>query len=297
MRHVRAYGVAGLAALAIAAVAVAQTQPAAPAAQPAAATAPATAAPAVAAPTVAAQDPKALDALATTHWGDAKAGATKAGACAACHGLDGNSTDPKTYPRLAGQSERFIAKQLAMFKAGLRTTGMASIMVPYASALSPQDMRDVGAYFATQHSGAGVADDTVVTDANSPYKGKKFFEAGQALYRQGDASRGIVACMACHGPDGAGNPGPAFPHIGGQQSWYVARRLTEYRAGTSPVKDDKLFAAMALETKALTDEEIQSLGAYVQGLHNRADEASATDVAKVAAAQPAAPAPSASAPN
>ena len=286
MRHVRAYGVAGLAALAIAAVAVAQTRPAAPTAQPAAAPAAETA-PAAAPAT---QDPKALDALATTHWGDPKAGATKAGACAACHGLDGNSTDPKTYPRLAGQSERFIAKELAMFKAGLRTTGMASIMVPYASALNPQDMRDVGAYFATQHSGAGVADDAVITDANSAYKGQKFYEPGQKLYHQGDASRGIVACMACHGPDGSGNPGPAFPHIGGQQSWYVTRRLTEYRAGVSPVKDDKLFAAMALETKSLTDEEIQSLGAYVQGLHNRADEAGAADTAKTQAPAAAAPA-------
>ena len=52
-----------------------------------------------------------------TVWGDAKAGATKAGTCAACHGLDGNPTDPQ-YPRLAGQSERFIAHQIALFKSG-----------------------------------------------------------------------------------------------------------------------------------------------------------------------------------
>jgi cytochrome c553 len=66
-------------------------------------------------------------------WGDVKAGATKAGTCAACHGLDGNPTDPQ-YPRLAGQSERYIAHQLLLFKTGQRTAGMAAVMMPFAPA-------------------------------------------------------------------------------------------------------------------------------------------------------------------
>jgi cytochrome c553 len=77
--------------------------------------------------------------------------------------------------------------------------------------------------------------------------------------------------MACHGPSGAGNPGPAYPHVGGQQSWYTARRLQEYRTGTTTVRDAALFNVMATVSKSLTDEEIQSLSSYMQGLHARAE--------------------------
>lgn len=251
MRHARVLGYVGIAALAAAGVAAfAQTT-----VTPVAPEAPVQTAPLVEAPAT---------------WGDAKAGQTKSGACAACHGLDGNPTDPQ-YPRLAGQSERYIAHQLALFKNGERTTGMAAVMVPMAAPLSAQDMRDIGAYFATQTPGAGVADDTVI--AAGPNQGMKFYEVGQRLFRQGDAARGVPACMACHGPAGAGNPGPAYPGIAGQQAPYVQRRLEEYRAGTTTQRDPKLFNIMATVAKPLTDEEIQSLASYLQGLHDRSAEA------------------------
>jgi cytochrome c553 len=225
-------------------------------------------------------------------WGNVKAGATKAGTCAACHGLDGNPTDPQ-YPRLAGQSERYIAHQIALFKTGERNTGMSAAMKPFADALNEQDARDLGAYFATQKSGAGVADDTVV--ASGPNKDKKFYQIGEDLFRSGDKARGIPACMACHGPGGAGNPGPAYPHIAGQQAAYSKRRLEEYRAGTSTQKDPHLFNIMASVAKPLTDEEIGSLSSYLQGLHERADDVAAAEApaAKPAAAPAPAPAPAA----
>ena len=188
-------------------------------------------------------------------WGDVKAGATKAGTCAACHGLDGNPTDPQ-YPRLAGQSERYVAHQTGAFKSGERNTGMAVMMKPFADAFTAQDMRDLGAYFATQKSGAGVADDSVI--ASGPNAGKKFFEVGEKLFLSGDAARGIPACMACHGPNGAGNPGPAYPAVAGQQAAYEQRRLEEYRTGTTTAADPALFNTMATITKQLTDEEIRS---------------------------------------
>ncbi|SFL21533.1 c-type cytochrome [Lysobacter sp. cf310] len=228
-------------------------------------------------------------------WGDVKAGATKAGTCAACHGLDGNPTDPQ-YPRLAGQSERYIAHQIALFKSGERNTGMAAAMKPYADALTAQDARDLGAYFATQKSGAGVADDTVI--ATGPNKDKKFFEVGQQLFLSGDKARGIPACMACHGPGGAGNPGPAYPHIAGQQAAYSQRRLEEYRAGTTTQRDPHLFNVMASVAKNLSDEEIGALSSYLQGLHDRAEDFAAADApaAPAAAAPVAAPAPATPAP-
>ena len=214
--------------------------------------------------------------LSKTQWGDAEAGAGKAAACGACHGADGNPDVP-TYPRLAGQSERYIARQLALFASGERHSGMAAVMAPFAQALSPQDMRDVGAYFARQKAGAGVADDTVVADG--PYAGLKFYEVGQQLYRGGAPERGIPACLACHGPTGAGNPGPAYPHIGGQQADYTAQRLTEYKAGVTSEKDPALFHIMAQVASKLTEQEIGALSSCIQGLHDRADDVAAAGAA------------------
>jgi cytochrome c553 len=253
MRHVRAYGIAALATFAVAAAAYAQTTESTDTPLPE--TPPVQAAP---------LDASAVQALGTTHWGDAKAGATKAGACAACHGMDGNPADPQ-YPRLAGMPERYTAKQLALFKSGERNTGMAAIMAPMAAPLSAQDMRDIGAFYAQQAAGAGIADDTLI--ATGPNKDLKFYQVGERLFRGGDVARGIPACMACHGPSGSGNPGPAYPHIGGQQSAYVARRLEEYRTGTTNERESHDFEIMATVAGDLTDEEIQSLGSYVQGLH------------------------------
>ena len=207
--------------------------------------------------------------LSKTHWGDAEAGAGKAAACAACHGADGNPVDPM-YPRIAGQSERYIAKQLALFASGERHSGLAAVMAPFAQALSPQDMRDVGAFFARQKSSAGVADDSVVADG--AYAGLKYFEIGQQLFRGGDAARGIPACMSCHGPDGGGNPGPAYPHVAGQQADYTARRLQEYQAGVTSERDPASFQIMAKVAAGLTEQEIGALASYLQGLHDRADD-------------------------
>ena len=267
MRHARVLGLAGLAIVAVGAVAFAQTTVA-----PLPDNAPVQTA------------PLEID-LSKTTWGDAKAGQAKASACAACHGADGNPSDPQ-YPRIAGQSERYTAHQVALIASGQRG-GMAVAMVPFVKDLSPQDMRDIGAYFATQKAGAGLADDTLITEG--AYKGKKFFEVGQPLYRGGDAARGIPACMACHGPSGGGNPGPAYPQIGGQMQDYTARRLQEYRTGTTTEKDPALFNIMAQVTHALTDQEIQALATYLQGLHDRADDAAAAPAKPAAHAAPAAP--------
>ena len=270
MRHARVLVLAGLATAVVGAVAFAQTTVA-----PLPDNAPVQTA------------PLEID-LSKTTWGDATAGQAKAAACAACHGADGNPSGPG-FPRIAGQSERYSAHQMALIASGQRG-GMAVAMLPFVQDLSPQDMRDIGAYFATQKSGAGLADDSLIADG--AYKGMKFYEVGQQLYRGGDAARGIPACMACHGPSGAGNPGPAYPHVGGQHQDYVARRLQEYRTGTSTEKDPALFNVMAQVTHALTDQEIQALATYLQGLHDHADDAaSATAPAAHAApaATPAAP--------
>ena len=266
MRHARVWGLSGLAIALVGAVAFAQTT-----VEPLSGDNPVQTAP--------------LEInLSKTHWGDAKAGQTKASACAACHGVDGNSSVPM-YPSIAGQGERYIAQQMAMIASGERG-GTAVAMVPFVQGLTAQDMRDIGAYFATQKARAGLADDSVVADG--PYAGLKFYEVGQKLYRSGDASRGIPGCIACHGPTGAGNPGPSYPHIGGQHQDYLVARLQTYRTGTTTEKNPAHFNIMASVAKNLSDQEIQALASYLQGLHNRADDVAAAKLPAAATAAPAA---------
>ena len=186
---------------------------------------------------------------AKTQPGDAKAGQSKAAACGACHGMDGNSTDPQ-YPKLASQSEQYVVTQLMRFKSGTRQN---AIMQGMASTLSPQDMHDIGAYFAAQKRLPGVADE-------------KLASAGERLYREGDSSRGIPACMACHGPDGAGNPGWRVPDIGGQHADYVQTQLKAWHDGTTWGSDAhaKIMPAIAAH---LTEQDISAVSSYVEGLH------------------------------
>ena len=193
--------------------------------------------------------------------GDPKAGQTKAGACAACHGLDGNST-VDIYPKLAGQHELYIWRQLKLFKSGERAN---PIMLGMAAALTEQDMRDIGAYYSTQKIIAGVADDSVI--ASGPNAGKKFYQVGEKIYRAGNPSTGVPACMACHGPTGAGMPGPTYPALGGQHATYTAATLTTFHDGMVWGKDKNANVIMSQVAKNLSTEEIQGLATYLQGLH------------------------------
>lgn len=209
--------------------------------------------------------------------GDAQVGAGKAVACAACHGVDGNSADPQ-YPKLAGQNERYIARQLSLYKNGGREN---AIMMGFAAPLSAQDMRDIGAHFASQKIVPGVADDTVI--AEGPYADRKFYAVGEQIFRFGKADGSVPACAACHGPAGAGNPGSAWPALGGQHAGYTATVLTAFRDGKVWGKDQNANAIMAGVAAGLSDDEIQALASYIEGLHNAADTPSA---GAVAASQP-----------
>ena len=196
--------------------------------------------------------------------GDAKAGEGKAAACGACHGMDGNSTDPQ-YPKLAGQSEQYIVHQLENFKSGKRQN---PIMLGMATPLSEQDMHDVGAYFASKTALPGVADQALV-------------EHGQQLFREGDAKRGIPACMACHSIDGRGNPGAMYPQLESQHAQYVQATLKAWHDGTSWGTDAHSQIMPAIAQKLSTDD-IAALASYVEGLH----PATAADLPKPAAATP-----------
>lgn len=185
----------------------------------------------------------------TVVMGDAKAGEAKAAVCAACHGADGNSA-VAMYPKLAGQNEAYIARQLTLFKSQQRQN---AIMVGFAMPLSIQDMHDLGAFYAGKSALPGVADDATL-------------QRGQALYRGGDAAIGVPACMACHGPDGRGMAGAGYPQLAGQWTDYVAAKLTEWKDGVT-WGDDVNAKIMPAIAHQLSREDIDAVSSYVEGLH------------------------------
>ena len=185
----------------------------------------------------------------TAAWssGNAEAGATKSAVCQACHGPNGNSVNPQ-WPRLAGMGAGYIVLQLENFKSGKRKN---AIMMPMASGLSPEDMADVAAYFEAQTNTGGESDPA-------------YRDAGEKLYRGGDRSRAIPACMACHEPSGRGNAPAKFPALRGQHSEYVVQQLGDFASGTRPPGTGDIMGTVA---KRLSADDMRDVASYVQGMH------------------------------
>ncbi len=179
--------------------------------------------------------------------GDAAAGKTKSAACAGCHGADGNSTTAQ-FPRLAGQHAGYLVKQLHDFKSGARSNPTMSGM---AAPLSDQDILDLAAYFSSQKPAPGAAE-------------PKYVDRGKKIFRGGIAAKGVPACMACHEPDGSGNPQAKFPALSGQHPEYTASTLKAFRSGQRSNDPNEMMTRAAAN---LSDADITALAQYVSGLH------------------------------
>ena len=180
--------------------------------------------------------------------GSVEAGKSKSVTCAACHGAAGISANP-LWPNIAGQSASYLVAQLKAFKDGTRKN---PLMTSQAVMLSDQDMADLAVYFESLPGPAqAVADPDLV--------GK-----GEALYRGGEVSKEISACIACHGPTGAGNPAANYPALKGQHAAYTAKQLRDYASGER-VSDGKTRVMREIAGK-LSEDEIVALASYVQGL-------------------------------
>ena len=186
--------------------------------------------------------------------GDPQAGQSKASVCAACHGMDGNSQVVQ-WPKIAGQHEDYLARQTRMVRDQQREVPQ---MYPIVMNLSDQDIADISAWYASQTIEPGVADEALV-------------EQGRTLYHGGSLESGVPSCMACHGPSGAGIPGAGYPMVRGQHAAYTADRLRRYRAGEANGGDDPYSKIMVGVAENLTDQEIEAVSSYIEGLHRAED--------------------------
>ena len=180
---------------------------------------------------------------------DAAAGEAMATAlgCGGCHNADGNSLIPGT-PKLAGQSEQFIVKQINDFKAGKRAS---DIMMGMAAAIATDDdAKNIGAFYASQKSTNDAADETKVS-------------LGRDIYRGGNSVTKVPSCMGCHGPNGSGNPTAKYPSLAGQQVEYTVTQLKAFREGTRANDSNAMMRNVAAH---MSNTEIEAVANYITSM-------------------------------
>ncbi len=165
-------------------------------------------------------------------------------ACVSCHGAAGNSTI-SVNPKLAGQHEAYVVKQLNDFATPARNN---AVMSTFAKMMNADDVKNVSAFLAAQKPKAGAA------------KNKDSIELGKMIYRGGIAEKNVPACAGCHSPNGAGIPAQ-FPRIAGQHQDYTVAQMLAFRSG-----DRKNSPQMLTIAKRMSDDEMKAVADYVAGL-------------------------------
>ena len=177
------------------------------------------------------------------HAADAvAAGKEKAELCAGCHGDNGIS-QTENIPSLAGQQDQFIQWQLVFFRSGARKNEQ---MQPIVEQITNEDIRNLGAYFASLTPPRPPASD------DDPDLSKKGAQA--AVGRR---------CASCHTDLFAGTK--AVARLAGQREEYLVKALHDYKSGA---RSGGAGAAMSDVAYPLSDEEITALAHYLAYLQN-----------------------------
>jgi len=169
---------------------------------------------------------------------DIEAGRQRAETCVVCHGAEGITADP-SIPSLAGQRERYLQWQLVFFRNGRRAN---EIMGPLAAELSDEELRNLGAYFAS------------LPRANPPGGAPD-----PTLHEKGKQAAARHRCASCHQDDYGGSQ--AAPAVAHQTPAYTAKALRDYRSNARPSVG---VAAMNEAAGGLSDDDITALAVYLE---------------------------------
>ena len=173
--------------------------------------------------------------------------------CAACHGADGNSTNP-LFPNLAGQNPDYLYGQLRAFKSGGR---QSRIMSPIVADLSAANMADVASYYAHQ------------TIRANRIRDNARIAAGRHIFYGGANHGATPACAMCHSTSAGGmsmmggmmggEMMAAIPKLNGQHAAYLVKRLREFASGR---RQSMMMNSVAT---SLTHAEMQEVADYLAG--------------------------------
>jgi cytochrome c553 len=172
----------------------------------------------------------------------------KVAVCAACHGAQGISPNPK-WPNLAGQHEIYLLKQLIEMKEGKLTNSptMTAVLISF----NHDDLRDLAHYYAKMPAAEHKANHQLNI-------------RGETLYKMGDFAKRIPACIACHGPQGRGNAEAGFPILSGQNAAYTQKQLHAFKRA---IRKNDLSQIMHAISMQMSPEEMKAVALYIEGLH------------------------------
>lgn len=191
----------------------------------------------------------------------ASQGAPESGvpACASCHGARGEGMAAGGFPRLAGQSAVYLARQIESFRQDARSH---PVMSPIAKAMTQAQNQATAAYYAGLAAApAGVAPGSqpaAPPNAAAAARADSGEQRGLRLASVGDDAAQVQACANCHGPGGAGEP-PAYPYLAGQHAAYLVSALGQWKNGSR--KNDPSGQMPAIAAR-LNDSDITALAAY-----------------------------------
>lgn len=193
-------------------------------------------------------------------------GKEKAASCGGCHGADGNSMMP-SFPKLAGQHQGYLLKQLQAFKNGER---IAPMMAPLAMGLDEKSMAEIATYYSEQRISANPPPKLPNDDENddAPAKSEEqkkaeldnLIEQGGDLYRNGNLSREVSACIACHGPYGEGNKPATYPALYSQHADYLIKTLSDFKNGQRSNNRENMMHMIATK---MSEEDIKAVSYYI----------------------------------
>jgi len=184
--------------------------------------------------------------------GDAAAGAAQYAICAACHGQQGEGMEATNGPKIAGQQAWYLRRQLNNFKNGLRGVHDGDVfgaqMAPMAGTLvNDAAIENVIAHIET------------FPDKPSPASIEGDAAKGQKLY---------TVCAYCHGGDGRGTQAINAPRVAGMTDWYLARQLSNFRAGIRGSHPQDFYGMQMgfIGRNLQDDEQINDVVAYINTL-------------------------------
>jgi cytochrome c553 len=177
-------------------------------------------------------------------------GGNAVAACASCHGAKGEGNAAAGFPRLAGQSQWYLAKQLANYANGSRNH---PVMTPIAKGLTAAQMGDVASFYASVDAPAVKA-----AASATPAPSAAAIRRGETLAGIGDDRLAVQSCANCHGPGGVGEQ-PAYPYLAGQHASYLSGTLTSWKNGTRNTDPSQQMPTIA---KRLSETDIAAVAAY-----------------------------------
>lgn len=157
--------------------------------------------------------------------------------CATCHGMDGNRPIAPLYPKLGGQSEKYLLAQMKDFKEGKRTNGQAAVMKPLMEALTDEEMQKIAKWMSEQK-----------LEHTSPAE----HPGATAFLEKG--------CVTCHGADGKSPTDPSYPSILGQNKEYIVNQMKDIKSGA---RSNGTSIAMKALMIGVSDEDIKVISEWL----------------------------------